>query len=336
LARLELEVGAHQIWNQLGIDLLGPESIHQDADWIGNTDRVSELHFAAVGQAGGHDILGNVSRHVSGGPVDLGRILAAEGSPAVTTHATVGVDDDLASRETGIAHGSADHKTSGGIDVILGVFIEQVGGNYGLNDVLQNVGAQFIVANGFGMLRRDDYCIHALHFAGSAVFDSDLGFSIGPQIRTGSILANFRKFLGELVGEGNRKGHQFGSFVAGEAEHHSLIAGASGIHAHGDVAGLLVDAGNYGAGVGVEPVDGVIVADGLHYAADQALKVHVSFGGDLAGDYDEAGAGQGFASDAAGGVFPQAGVENGIGNLVGDLVRMSFGNGLRSKQITIS
>src|SRR5208282_432589 len=97
LARLELEVGAHQIWNQLGIDLLGSESIHQDADGIGNTDRVGELHFAAVGEAGGYDVLGDVARHVGGRTIDLGRILAAESAAAVTTHATVCVDDNLAS-----------------------------------------------------------------------------------------------------------------------------------------------------------------------------------------------------------------------------------------------
>ena len=71
----------------------------------------------------------------------------------------------------------------------------------------------------------DDYRIDALHFAGRAVFNRDLRFSIGPQVGAGAILANFRKFLAELVGERNREGHQFGSLVAGEAEHHSLIAG---------------------------------------------------------------------------------------------------------------
>jgi hypothetical protein len=65
------------------------------------------------------------------------------------------------------------------------------------------------------------------------------------------------------------------------------------------------------------------------------LKVDVGFGGDFAGDDDQAGAGQGFAGDAAGRIFTKAGVENGIGNLVGDLVRMSFGYGLRGKQKTI-
>ena len=58
------------------------------------------------------------------------------------------------------------------------------------------------------------------------------------------------------------RGHQLGVLVAGVAEHHALVAGAAGVHAHGDVAGLLVDAGDHGAGVGVEAVERVVVADG--------------------------------------------------------------------------
>ena len=48
----------------------------------------------------------------------------------------------------------------------------------------------------------------------------------------------------------------------GIAKHHSLVAGAAGVYAHGDVAGLFVDGGDDGAGVGVEAVEGVVVSDG--------------------------------------------------------------------------
>src|ERR1700733_15732131 len=86
LARLELEVRAHQIRNQLGVNLLGSESIYQYADGIGNSDRVSKLHFATVGKAGGDNILRNVARHIGGRAVDLRRVFAAERAPAVTSH----------------------------------------------------------------------------------------------------------------------------------------------------------------------------------------------------------------------------------------------------------
>ncbi len=78
-------------------------------------------------------------------------------------------------------------------------------------------------------------------------------------------------------------------------------------------------------------MEGVVIADGLDGAADYLLKVDVGFGGDFAGDDDQAGGGQGFAGDATGGVFGQTGVQNGVRNLVGDLIGMAFGDGLRSE-----
>src|ERR1700691_4706006 len=174
------------------------------------------------------------------------------------------------------------------------------------------------------MLGGDDDRIDTLYISLGVIFDGDLRFSVGTKIGAGAIFPHFRKLQSELVGQGNREGHQFGSLVAGIAEHHSLIAGAAGVHTHGYVAGLFVDAGNNGASIGVETVNGVVIADRLDYSTDQVLEVDVGFGGDFAGDYDQAGAGQGLAGDAAAGIFTQACVQNGIGNLVGDFVGMGF------------
>ena len=70
-------------------------------------------------------------------------------------------------------------------------------------------------------------------------------------------------------------------------------------------------------------------------ASDQRLEIHVSLGGDFAGDDDQAGGGQGFAGHAAERVFGQAGIENRVRNLVGDLVGMAFGYGFRGKKIAV-
>jgi len=219
--------------------------------------------------------------------------------------------------------------------VVLGVFVEQVGGNHRLDDVLQNVGAKLIVADGLGVLGGNDNGIDALYLAGRGIFHGDLRFAIGTEVRAGAILADFGKLEAELVGQRNRQRHQFGGLIAGVAEHHSLIASAAGVDAHGDIARLLVDAGDYGAGVGVETVEGVVVADRLHDSADEVLKIDVGFGGDFAGDDDQAGAGHGLTGDAAGGILLQAGVKDGVGNLVGNLVGVAFGHGLRGKKNTI-
>ena len=65
----------------------------------------------------------------------------------MTAHAAVGIHDDLASGQPGIAHGTANHEPAGGIDVVLGVLVEQFSGNHRLDDVLQNIGAQLLVAD---------------------------------------------------------------------------------------------------------------------------------------------------------------------------------------------
>jgi hypothetical protein len=193
----------------------------------------------------------------------------------------------------------------------------------------------YLVSSSRRVLRRDDDSIDALHLARLRIFDCDLGFAIGAEVRAGTVLANLRKFLAELMRERDGHRHQLGRLVAGEAKHHALVAGASGIDAHGDIARLFVDARDHSAGVRIEAVDGVVIADGLDDSADDLLEVDVSLGGNFAGDNDEAGAGKGFAGDAAHGVFAEAGVENGVGNLVGDFVGMAFGNRLRGKQKTI-
>ena len=92
----------------------------------GNANRISQLHFDARCQPGSHDILRDVARHVAGRAIHLRRIFARERAAAVTAHAAVGIDDDLAAGETGIAVRSADDETAGRIDVILRVRIHHV------------------------------------------------------------------------------------------------------------------------------------------------------------------------------------------------------------------
>ena len=60
--------------------------------------------------------------------------------------------------------------------------------------------------------------------------------------------------------------------------------------------------------------------------------VDVRLGRDLARDDDEPGRDQGFAGDAPVDVVPQDGVEHRVRHLVGDLVGMPLGDGLRREQ----
>src|SRR5208337_5622671 len=122
---------------------------------------------------------------------------------------------------------------------------------------------------------------------------------VGPEVRKGAIPADFAQAVSQLVCQRNWSWHVVGIFVGRIAEHHALVASAAGVHTHGDVTRLLVDAGDDRASVGVESVEGVVVADGGNHAAHQRLEVNVSFGGDFAGNDNQAGGCKRLASDTA-------------------------------------
>ena len=118
------------------------------------------------------------------------------------------------------------------------------------------------------------------------------------------------KALHQLVRHHDRQRHQLGRFVAGEAEHQPLVARAARIHAHRDVGRLRLDQVVHAAGVAIEPVGGVVVADVLDGAARDPRHVHVGLGGDLAGHDAGAGGDQDFARHAPRWVVRQHGVQN--------------------------
>ena len=85
--------------------------------------------------------------------------------------------------------------------------------------------------------------------------------------------------------------------------------------------------------VGAEADVRVVVADFADRVERDLLPVDLRLGGDFTGDDDEVRGGQRLAGDAAVRVLHETGVENRIGNLVTDLVRMSFGNGLGGEDV---
>ena len=102
--------------------------------------------------------------------------------------------------------------------------------------------------------------------------------------------------------EHERQRHQLRRLVAGEAEHHALVARADAVEriaagaarlerrvdALRDVGRLLVERHVDGAGVGVEAVLGARVADLAHDAAHDLRDVERRARGDLPGDQHEA------------------------------------------------
>ena len=95
----------------------GAVRVDVDGQRLGDADGVRQLHQGAAGQLGGNQRLGDPAAKIGGRAVDLGEVLAREGTATVGTPAAVRVDDDLAARQAGVALGAADDEEARGLDL---------------------------------------------------------------------------------------------------------------------------------------------------------------------------------------------------------------------------
>merc|ERR1719272_517488 len=96
--------------------------------------------------------------------------------------------------------------------------------------------------------------------------------------------------------------------------------------------GLLLDGNEDVAGLVVEALGRVVVSNFLDGTTNNLLVVEDSLGGDFTEDHDHAGLGCGFASNTGGRVLLEASIDDGIGDLVTDFVRVSFSDGFGGEQ----
>merc|ERR1712224_872633 len=82
------------------VTLLRSIGLNEDREGLRDANGIRKLHKSTLAQATAHDGLGHLPANVCSRAVHLGWILAGEGTTAVCTPATVGVDDDLAASET--------------------------------------------------------------------------------------------------------------------------------------------------------------------------------------------------------------------------------------------
>src|SRR5436190_8249385 len=120
----------------------GAERVDANRHGLGSPDRIADPHLGATRDTVLHDLPGDEPAEVRAGPVDLRRILAAEGAAAVAAHPAVTVDDDLATRHATVGARSALHEGARGIhedlDVIAIPLTQHRGAQRG-RDVVANL-----------------------------------------------------------------------------------------------------------------------------------------------------------------------------------------------------
>ena len=142
----------------------------------------------------------------------------------------------------------------------------------------------------------------------------------------------------EPMGQGDRGGKKGVGLARRVPEHHPLVACpqvlvAGLVHAHRDVRGLLAEGDEHRARLAVEAVAGIVVPDRAHPIAHQPLVFDMGVRPDLPRQHHHAGLDQGLAGDPASPIPCERGVDHRVRDLVGDLVGVSLGDGLRGEDL---
>ena len=224
----------------------------------------------------------------------------------------IGIDDDLAASQPGVAVRSADFKAASRVNVIDRV-AKQDWRDYFGHDPL-HIGVKlgflvtFIIAG--GMLGADHHGRRS-DWQAAFITQRHLALGIRFQKRRCARMPISRHPLQDLVAVIERRRHQIGGFIGGIAKHDPLIACAlvlvvAGINALRDVDGLGVKPVDEFELLPVEPV--LLIADFAHRVANGRLDFFLRAGGpftvlehalaaDLSGQHHKLSGGQGFAGD---------------------------------------
>ena len=172
------------------------------------------------------------------------------------------------------------------------------------------------------------------------VDDGELALGVGAQEGELARLAQAREKDQQLVRVHDRRRHERGRLVRRVAEHHPLIAGALllgllAVDALRDVRALAVERAHVVERVPAEALGGPVVADVLHNAAGDLLRVDriEPLAGDLAHVDHEPWPAHGLAGHVGAGVLGEAGVQHGVRDLVCHFVGVSFRNRLGSENV---
>ena len=224
--------------------------------------------------------------------------------------------------------------------MVDGVVIQVLSRDGLLDDLLLDLLSELLGGDIGAVLSRDDYGVDAEGNDGTVVvlvLNSDLGLGVGSEPGKGAVAAGGGHGSIELVGEEKGEGEELRGLVGGISEHDTLVTstelleGLIVVETLGDIGRLLLDGDEEVEGLVVEALGRVVVADIPDGVTDYLLVVELGAGGNLTEDHDHTGLGRSLTGDLGEGVIAQAGIENGIGDLIGNLVGVTLTDGLGLK-----
>ena len=141
--RTQVKDLTHSLFNLERINLFGSESLNVQAHRCRLPNSVSDLNLGTVSKTGTHNVLGNPTHGVCCRTINLRGVLARERTPAVTSRTAIGINNNLATGQTGIAYGTTLHKTAGRVHNKLRVRAVKLGGiQHRSNHVFDNIRTQ--------------------------------------------------------------------------------------------------------------------------------------------------------------------------------------------------
>ena len=233
-------------------------------------------------------------------------------------------------RDVGIVEKSADI-------LILNAFLDT--GNQDVDDVVAYLLQHGLIAVKLVMLGGEHDGVDAQRAVVFTVFYRHLAFGVRTQIsHLATLFTDGGQFDEQTVGQVERKGHVVFRLVGGVAEHHALIAGSL-VFKHRtfnplvDVGALFMNGREHTAGIGLEHIFALGVADTGDDLTCNALQIHVGIRFDLAGQDDLSGGHHRLAGDFGIGIKGQQLIQDGVADLIGHFVGMSFRHTFRGKEI---
>lgn len=217
--------------------------------------------------------------------------------------------------------------------MIDGSFIQILLRNDLLDDLLLDFLAQLLSADILRVLSTDNNSMNSNGDDSTVVvliLNRNLGLGIWSEPWDAAISAGGRHASVELVCQLKGQREELWGLIGSIAEHDTLISSTKlfesllVMETLGDVRRLFLDCDKDVAGLVIEAFCGVIVSNVFDSCSDNSLVVESRLGRDFAKDHNHASLGGGFARNFGERVLSQAGVENGIGDLISDLVRMAL------------